>query len=205
MLRRVGRRSILALAPLFLATSAQGQQPTPSDAGSDVAVPRKRALSVAVLGSSTAAGVMLHDPSTSWVARYTTWLLAQRPGSRVTNLAIPGYTTFQVLPTGTTNPPGRPSVDPAHNVTAALAVHPDAIFVNLPSNDAVEGIPVDESVENLRTLVATAERSGVAVWLASPQPRALKGEAMALLLGLRDRMKREFPGRIIDFFSPLAK
>src|SRR5579859_7935542 len=67
---------------------------------------------IVVVGSSTAAGFGLADPSTSWVQRYATYLATAAPGSKVTNLAVSGYTTYEVQPTGTMNPTGRPAVDP---------------------------------------------------------------------------------------------
>ena len=82
--------------------------------------PGSRPVSVAVVGSSTAAGFGLDDPATSWVGRYAAYLAAGCPGSKVTNLAVSGYTTFHVLPSGTPNAQGRPAVDERHNVTAAL-------------------------------------------------------------------------------------
>jgi lysophospholipase L1-like esterase len=161
-------------------------------------------ITVVVLGSSTAAGYGLTDPSTSWVRRYATYLSTQLPGSKVTNLAVSGYTSFQVQPTGTTNPNGRPAVDPDHNITAALALHPDAIIVNLPSNDAAMGVPVDESMANIETVVHRAHDAHVPVWVTTTQPRRLAPQGMDLLIGLRDRTKQELGDHALDFFTPLA-
>ncbi len=161
-------------------------------------------LAITVLGSSTAAGHGLPDATTSWVARYAAYLSAERAGSKVRNLAVGGYTTYHVLPTGTTNPPGRPGVDDRHNVTAALEGHPDAIIVNLPSNDAAGGFSVEETMTNLRTVAAKAKEAGVAVWVTTSQPRQLDARGLAALAEVRDRTRREFGAHAIDFFTPLA-
>ena len=159
---------------------------------------------IVVVGSSTAAGFGLADPTTSWVQRYASYLTTDLPGSKVTNLAVSGYSTYQVLPTGTTNPNGKPAVDPQHNITAALALHPDAIIVNLPSNDANMGVPVEDSMTNLKTVAMKAHDANVAIWVTTSQPRALNAAGIALLIGLRDRIKEEFTDHALDFFTPLA-
>jgi lysophospholipase L1-like esterase len=175
---------------------------TPRDARAD-AVTRLPSF-IVVLGSSTAAGFGLSDPKTSWVQRYATYLSMDLPGSRVTNLAVSGYSTYQIQPTGTTNPSGQPAVDPAHNVTAALALHPDAIIVNMPSNDAAMGIPVETTMTNLKTVAAQAMQTNVLIWVTTSQPRQLPAAGIALLLGVRDRTEQEFGDRALDFFTPLA-
>jgi len=157
---------------------------------------------VVVLGSSTAAGYGLTDPDTSWPRRYAA--LLQTRGLSLTNLAVSGYSTFQILPTGTANPSGRPEVDPAHNITAALALHPDAIIVNLPSNDAAMGVPVDDSLANIAVVAAKAREAHVLFWVTTSQPRALPPEQVQLLFGYRDRIQRQYTTHALDFFTPLA-
>jgi lysophospholipase L1-like esterase len=157
---------------------------------------------IVVLGSSTAAGATLRDPETSWPRRYAAYLTTR--GGTLTNLAVSGYSTYHVLPTGTANPAGRPPVDPAHNITAALALHPDAIIVNLPSNDAAMGVPVDDSLANLRIVATAAREAHVLVWVTTSQPRALPPEQVQLIVGLRDRIEQEYGAHALDFFTPLA-
>jgi lysophospholipase L1-like esterase len=174
----------------------------PKDARADAVAPSP--CFIVVLGSSTAAGFGLSDPSTSWAQRYATYLTTTVPGSKLTNLAVSGYTTYQVQPTGTTNPAGRPAVDPAHNITAALALHPDAIIVNLPSNDAAAGVPVADSMANLKTVASKATAAKVLIWVTTSQPRQLAPQGIALITGLRDQIEQQFGERALDFFMPLA-
>jgi lysophospholipase L1-like esterase len=158
---------------------------------------------VAVLGSSTPAGYGLPDRSQSWVGLYAAHL-SSVGGLQVQNLAVEGYTTFHVLPTGTPRTAGRPAVDEEHNVTAALAYRPKAIIVNLPSNDAAMGASVEESLRNLRLVVDKAGEAGVSVWVTTTQPRVLDRRGTELLFALRDRVKQEFGARALDFWTPLA-
>ncbi len=159
---------------------------------------------IVVLGSSTAAGAGLTDPETSWPRRYAAFLATQVPPARLTNLAVSGYSTFQVQPTGTTSPQGRPAVDPEHNITAALALHPDAIIVNLPSNDAAMNVPVADSVANIATVAKLAREAHVELWVTTSQPRTLPPDQVALILGYRDRIAHDYGAHALDFFTPLA-
>jgi len=165
----------------------------------------KRPVHIVVLGSSTAAGAGLTDPETNWVRRYATFLAREVPGSSVTNLAVGGYSTYQIQPTGTTNPTGRPEVDPAHNITAALALHPDAIIVNLPSNDAAMGVPVGDSLANIKVVEAQARNAHVLFWVTTSQPRTLPPDQARLLLEYRDGIQGMYEGYALDFFTPLAR
>ena len=69
---------------------------------------------VVILGSSTAVGTGASDYEHSWVGLFSSYMA----GSTLVNLALGGYTTYQILPTGTNNG-ARPAVDPGHNITAA--------------------------------------------------------------------------------------
>jgi lysophospholipase L1-like esterase len=161
-----------------------------------------RSVHIVVLGSSTAAGAGLTDPQMSWPNRYAAFLKTR--GSTLTNLAVSGYSTYQVLPTGTANPSGRPEVDPAHNITAALALHPDAIIVNLPSNDAAMGVPVDDSLANIRVVATQAREAHVPLWVTTSQPRTLPPDQIKLIVEYRDRIQQEYGNHALDFFTPLA-
>lgn len=130
-----------------------------------------RPVTIAVLGSSTAAGGGAGHRDSAWVARVRAHYARTDGRVAVVNLAQSGYTTFKVLPTGTPTPPGMPTVDSLHNVTAALRLRPDAILVNLPSNDRAYGIRIGQQIANFRAIVAAAAAEGVPVWLTTAQPR----------------------------------
>jgi lysophospholipase L1-like esterase len=161
-----------------------------------------RGVHIVVLGSSTAAGAGLRDPETSWPRRYAAFLATR--GSKLTNLAVSGYSTYQIQPTGTASSPGRPEVDPAHNITAALALHPDAIIVNLPSNDAAMGVPVADSLANIQVVATQARAAHVQLWVTTSQPRALPPEQIRLIVEYRDRIEHDYGNHALDFFTPLA-
>ncbi len=167
---------------------------------------------IVVLGASTACGKNLDQPqhggmagglASSWVNRYADELLTARPGSMVTNLCQAGYNTYHAMPTGTTNPPGMPMVDPAKNVTAALALSPDAVIVAFPASDETSNIP--EIVGNLQTIADTAAAADVPVWISTPQPvEDMPPAALANKLQLRDDVLATWGDHALDFWAPLA-
>jgi lysophospholipase L1-like esterase len=124
--------------------------------------------------------------------------------AHVTKHPLSGETNIEVQPTGTVNPAGRPEIDPAHNITAALALHPDAIVVNLPSNDAAMGVPVDTSLANIAVVADQARAAHVLFWVTTSQPRRLPPEQVALLVAYRDRIRQAYGPQVLDFFTPLA-
>jgi hypothetical protein len=171
-------------------------------------------ITVVVLGSSTAAGKNLDKPkyggapgglAFSWVNRYSDYLERALPGSRVVNLSMAGYGTFHALPTGTVNPPDRPAVDEALNITAALAEDPDAVIVNYPSGgDFEDGITVEEIMDNLGVIVGEATSAGVGVWVASPNPI----EDTTYLAEIEDLLEQTlttYGDHALDFWTPRAE
>ncbi len=160
-------------------------------------------VTVVVLGSSTALGEGATDPFNAWVRRYRASLVQQEPANEVVNLAVEGITTAAVLPTGTSTG-GRGAVDPEHNITAALALSPDAVIVNLPTNDTADGYSPDESLRNLQTVFDAASEAGVPVWISTPQPRALDATGRQALLALKDLVVSTFGDRALDFWSGVA-
>lgn len=162
------------------------------------------ALTLVVLGSSTAAGIGPKDPQSAWVERYRRHLSERYPRHQLVNLALGGYTTYHVQATGFEPPTGRPRPDPQRNISAALALRPLAILVNLPSNDVAETIPVGEQLSNYERLAQLAEQARVALWVTTPQPRRLSAEQTAAQTHVRDALAARFVPRVLDFWTPFA-
>ena len=99
---------------------------------------------------------------------------------------------------------GRPSPDPARNISAALALRPDAIIVNLPTNDIAARYTLGEAEENLRLIAAEAAAAGVPIWLTTAQPRNLDAAARDNLQSLTRWVQTTFNDRSLDFWSGLG-
>ena len=127
------------------------------------------------------------------------------PGAFVVNLAVGGYSSYDVMPTDFVPPSGRPQPKPENNVTAALTYRPDAIVVNLPSNDANLNVSVADQMANLRAIRAAATDAGVPIWFTTTQPRNFADDARRnLLMAVRDSIQAQFAPRAIDVWSRIA-
>ena len=158
---------------------------------------------IVILGSSTAAGTGATSPDSSWVGRLRAFVARTDSTVRVINLAIGGFTTYDIMPSGYMPPAGRPAPKPAGNITRGLSFRPWCIIINLPSNDAAQGYGVSESLANYDSIL-TAVPSGLGVWVTTTQPRNLDTAGRAALLALRDSMRARTGIHVLDFWTTLA-
>ena len=162
------------------------------------------AVHVVVLGSSTAEGTGASVSESSWVGRYRAALQQLNPDHVVTNLALGGYTTWHVRPTGAPYPVDRPAPDPMRNVTRALSLGADAIIINLPTNDVAAGYSIGEQVANDDLVRSVAAAASVPVWVTTSQPRNFSGAFLDSLKKLRDTTFVRYGRYAIDFWNDLA-
>lgn len=156
-------------------------------------------VTIVVLGSSTAAGAGASTGDSAWVNRYRHGLQQINPSNQVINLGVGGYTTYRIMPDNFVTPANRPAVDTLHNLTHALSLNPDAIIVNLPSND--RNWPASEQLANFDSLYRHSWNNGVPIYICTTQPITSSG---AYQKGVRDSILSMFGPHAIDVFSPLA-
>lgn len=159
---------------------------------------------IVVLGSSTAAGAGASTADSAWVNRYRTYLQSINPGNEVTNLAVGGFTSYRLMPDDYTPPASRPDPDTSHNIDAALELNPDAIIINLPSNDIASGFSLNEQLHNLDTILEIATTAGVPVWITTTQPRNMSVANMQLQEDMKDSMYIHYSPHVIDFWTTAA-
>lgn len=159
--------------------------------------------SITIVGSSTAAGSGTTTIDNSWVNLYLDYLQVLDASNSITNLAVAGLNTYNALPTGTVSP-GRPSVDPTRNITAAIATAPDAIIVNLPTNDAGNGYALSETQANFTTIANEAIEAEIPIWFTTSQPRDLDAAGRTNLISLRDWILDALGPNVFDFWSVIA-
>ena len=191
---------LLMLAPLVAQAQSASTTPTEHDVAAD-----SGGVRIVVLGSSTAAGTGPSDSDSAWVSRYRRHLQAIDPQHEVINLAKGGYTTYHLLPINAELPDGRPAPDPERNITQALSHNPDAILINLPSNDAAQGFEVEEQLANYDAMLERAKAQGVPVWIATTQPRNLDEAGRQKQVAMRDSTYARFGEYAIDFWTGLAE
>lgn len=161
---------------------------------------------IVVLGSSTSAGTGANPPDSSYVNRVRKHLTGVDSTYRVLNLAVGGYTTYHVMPTGFIPPQGRPTPRITNNISYALEYIPKAIFINLPSNDAASNYPVIEQIANFDTLVAVANRNNIKLWITTTQPRNFSNQSqLDMLIAIKDSVFSRYSQYAVDFWTSLAQ
>jgi len=160
---------------------------------------------IVVLGSSTAAGTGPTSPDSAWVNRFRKYMTLKDTTLKVINLAIGGYTTYNVMPTGFIPPLGRENPSINNNVTTALTYKPSAILINLPSNDAVKNYSISEQIANYDTLVKIITAKNILLWLSTTQPRNLSNtNQMSALKAMRDSTFSRYGKYAVDFWTDIA-
>lgn len=162
---------------------------------------------IVVLGSSTAAGTGPSSTANAWVWLYTDYLKQKDTRFDITNLAVGGYTTYDILPTGTAIPSGvSETIDVARNITKAISLNADGIIVNMPSNDANMGYTVGMQMDNFNLLNATAQANSIPIWFCNVQPRnfAIGSNSMNIQLQMANQIPTTFSSNYIDFWTTLA-
>lgn len=163
--------------------------------------PDNHRYTIVVVGSSTAAGYGIKPKDSCWVNRFAQSL---GPEVAVRNLSKNGYSTYEVMPTGSRKE-GRPAPDEQRNITKALSFHPDAIIINLPTNDAAAGYSLEEQQANFRTIIQTATDQHIPVWVTTTQPRTNTfGHPRNTLPLMRDWLLATYGDKVINFWNPFA-
>jgi len=134
---------------------------------------------IAVIGSSTAAGVGPSVIDSAWVNRVNYYYKNQLAAIDTTyNLAVSGTTSYSGMPTSYIAPGGRPSPDPAHNVSKAVSLLSDlpipsngVIIVNFPTN-GYDTYSVAEIMSSLQLIYDSATAGGNRCFICTTQPRS---------------------------------
>ncbi len=165
---------------------------------------QKDSCRIVILGSSTAAGTGPTVLDSAWAWRLTARLASIAPKTQVVNLAVGGYATYHLVPTGSVLPKGQ-NIDTLRNITAALRLDPDFIIINLPSNDAAQHIPVSVQLANYTLISNAARLADVEVFVTTPQPRNFAITQIAMQRELLDSTYLRFGQQhTIDFWTAIA-
>ena len=161
---------------------------------------------IVVIGSSTAEGIGASAPEKAWVSLYAEAIYQKNTKLNVINLGNGGYTTYHLLPTGTTIPSGvSATIDTERNITKALSFNPIAIIMNTPSNDTAEGYPVADQLANYNIIYNEASSSTVPIWIATPQPRNFSTPAKIQdQIDVRNGILTTYSANAINFWVDIA-
>lgn len=162
---------------------------------------------VVVIGSSTAEGTGASTPDSAWVYRFRNAVYVNDTRHDVINLAKGGYSTYRLLPTGSTAGASVGiDVDTERNITKALSLNPAGIIINLPSNDAANNFPVKDQLANFDAMVSEAEKQNVPVWVCTTQPRNFASAAqIQIQKDVRDSIFAIYGDYALDFWNGIAQ
>jgi lysophospholipase L1-like esterase len=161
--------------------------------------------SLAVLGSSTAAGTGASQPGRSWVGLLQAWL-ARTKGGNIINLAAPGILSTSALCTQQVNSNISELIAPTRNVDRALKLGATHFILAFPSNDTTRGMPAEQTISNfldMRQCAQSNDKALVAVMSSLPRDGLTK-QQNTTIAHIDAAMLKEFGGCYINVRSALA-
>lgn len=166
-----------------------------------------QAYTIVVLGSSTAEGIGPTTQDSAWVYRYEDYLHEINNQHRVINLAKRGFTSYKIMPDEFLPPSGSGSSkfpDKERNISKALSYNPDALIINLPSNDITSSISLPDFTANLDSVKSMANNAGVLCFITTTQPRNVDQTKRDQLIYMKDTIQKRYKEYSIDFWSGIA-
>lgn len=169
-------------------------------------IPAGEPCRIVVIGSSTAAGAGVSTSDSAWVNRFRNFVEPEDTRIEVINLARGGYTTYHLLPTGSSyGQEVNINADTARNITKALSLHPTAVIINLPSNDASRGYSLDTQMRNFHEMTQAANNEMVKAFVCTTQPKNFSdSNRINLQRDVRDSIFSFYGDYAIDFWSTIA-
>lgn len=149
------------------------------------AAPAATAPVILVVGDSLSAEYGLKR-GTGWVALLEQRLAKEKIAARVVNASISGDTTSG----------GRARLG------ALLAQHkPSHVVIELGGNDALRGLPLANTEENLAQMTQAAQKAGAKVLLVGMQVPPNYGTAYAnQFSGLFEKVAKQYKAGVVPFF-----
>lgn len=177
-----------------------------SHAGDSDVVNCNKTWKIVILGSSSAYGTGASTTDSSFVSKFRAYLKRKNSLNNIINYGIPGYKTYQNLrPTGYVPPADRPYPNTDFNISAALLDNPDAIIINMPSNDAANNYTLAEQQANFEATMRIADSLKIPVWVTTSQPRFYLSTAqMTNLKDFRTWVLTRFADKAVDFWDGIA-
>jgi acyl-CoA thioesterase I len=181
---------VLALLLLFAACASNpGKPSTPKGTSTrqskpmtaNSPTPIKGPINYVALGDSTGSGVGAKNGG--YVARLFKGIIADRPGSKLTNLCFSGATTSDVL---------REQLDPG------IAADPNLVTLGIGINDIGHGVSLDQFSKNYEEILSALRNKTAAaivvtnipdISTAPRIPRAVRGEYHQLIVDFNQRME----------------
>jgi lysophospholipase L1-like esterase len=160
---------------------------------------------LAVLGSSTAAGTGASQASRSWVGLLQAWL-AKTKRENIINLAAPGVLSTSALCTQQVNSNISELISPTRSIDRALKLEATHLILAFPSNDTTHGMPAEQTISNfldMRECAQSNDKVRIAVMSSLPRDGLTK-QQNATIVQIDTAMRKEFGSCYINVRSALA-
>lgn len=167
---------------------------------------QQQTYTIVVLGSSTAFGTGA-SLENGWAYQYEDYLQDQNPANKLHNLALGRYTSYKIMPDEFLPPTGSDQSkfpDKERNITKALSLNPDAIIINLPSNDITDNFTLTEFTNNLDSVKSMANKAGVLCFITTTQPRNTDEFKRGQLIHMKDTILNRYKEFSINFWEEIA-
>jgi lysophospholipase L1-like esterase len=160
---------------------------------------------LAILGSSTAAGTGASQPSRSWAGRLQPWL-SRTKGVKIINLATPGVLSTSALCTHEISSNLLELISPTRNIDRAMKLGATHLLIAFPSNDTTNGMPAEQTISNfldMRQCAQSNDKVQMAVMSSLPRSGLTKQQNMAIAQ-IDTAMRKEFGPCFIDVREALS-
>ena len=140
-----------------------------------------------------------------WIDRYREYLKSFNNDNEIINLTKDGLNSYQLVPTGSSSPYGRPKADTEYNISRAIGLKPDAIIVNLEYNDILENFEPSEQIVNLMLIASEANKNNVPIWINTPKPKTFDApESNANHVEVKKLIQERFNPYVVKVWDVLA-
>lgn len=140
-----------------------------------------------------------------WIERYREYLKSFNTDNEIINLTKKGLNSYNIVPTGSTSPYGRPKADPEYNISKAISLKPDAIIVNLEYDDILENFQTSEQIVNLMLIASEANNNNIPIWINTPKPKTFDTpEYNANHRAVKELIKERFHPFVVKIWDALA-
>lgn len=160
-------------------------------------------FTLVTLGSSTLGGKGVTTYDSSWVRIAEREWQKDCPNFELVNLARGYQTTYDILPVDSFVL-GKRSPNPLTNIEKALSYFPNAILINLPSNDAAFGYSVSEQMYNYKIVADICSLNNIPLWICTTQPRNLDANGNLDQKLMKDSLEAVYKENAIDFWTTVA-
>jgi acyl-CoA thioesterase-1 len=159
---------------------------------------------IVILGSSTAAGEGANPIDSAWAFRLQLTVNANGTKANFTNLASPGYVTYQAMPNGYIVA-NRPVPDTARNITKALSLKPTLVMICFPTNDIADTYTDAEIMNNFAVMTHMLDSAKVQYIIFGTQPRNFTDVSERMRLKtLDDTIKTVYTYHVNDMLAQLS-